>query len=211
MNAMPLLVKRLLAIGLFLIPSSAPAQDVLTADQCVYASDVVIASLALTLRGLPGVRVMVSDHFRTGQDTPLADSLRIEIARILKREGIRVFSLAEASKVPGHPTLHFSAAGAVALEMKEDARLERLPDVGTSVVNYRIDTSYDVHYVIQPERAPPMQYADSIRTLKENRRKTCEEQEREAIHYLAAELTGMFAQAYRQVNPRLTTKKKPPR
>jgi len=204
-------MKRLLAICLFLIPSNARAETILTPDQCVYASDVVTASLALTLRGLPGVRVMVSDHFRSGRDTSLADSLRIEIAQILRREGIRVFSPAEASKVPGHPTLHFSAAGAVALEMKEDARLERLPDVGTSVVNYRIDTSYDVHYVIQPERAPPMQYADSIRVLKENRRKTCEEQEREVIHDLAAELTGMFAQAYRQENPRPATKKKPPR
>ena len=204
-----LLTTCLLMVHLTITASNASAQ-MATSDRCVVASDVVVASLALSLHGLPGVRVVVSDQFRSGRDSLLADELRSQIASMLKRAGIRVVSTAGSRSVPGHPTLSFDANRGVSLVVREDASLTRRPDIHTTVENYRVDTSYDGGFIEQPIQFPPMADADSIRATVENRRNSCRDQELELIHDLAAELTGMFVQAYLQENPQRPVKKKPP-
>jgi len=199
-----------LITGLLVVASIAAAQIAPTSDRCVVASDVVMASLALSLRGLPGMRVEVSDRFRSGRDTLLARELRTEIVGNLRRAGIRVLPNVGTANVPGHPTLRFEAGGAVSLILDEEACLTRRPEIRTTVVNYRIDSSYEGGFIDQPIQIPPMADADSIRATTQNRKNTCHEQEIEVIHDLAMEMTGMFIQAYRQENPLRPGKKKPP-
>jgi len=188
--------------------SDAGATLVEIPGQCVHVSDVSIASVPLTLKNLPGVRVVVSDRFASGQDISLAKSLRSDIEQVLTRVGIRILSGAEWSRAAGHPSLHFDVQNpsdasqhGVVMELKEAAFLERRPKISTSIVNYRVETSYDLWYpVSQPRILAPMQEADSIRAAIESKGEDCATQEIQALHDLARELAAGFVGAYRYQN-----------
>src|SRR5258705_3915311 len=147
------LIHAALSILLLTRVSNVAAQEVATPGRCVHHSDVITATVPLTMKGLPGVRVVASDRFASRQDAPLAESLRGDIERVLTQAGIRVLSEAECGRAPGHPTLYFGTEGTnVALEMKETACLIRRPEICTPIVNYRAGTSYAVGYPISQPR-----------------------------------------------------------
>lgn len=193
-------------IALLLLPASqgAAAEVAAGADPCVLRSDLTMGTRPIMLKGLSGVRVIVSEMLRWNLD-PARDSLLAGIEQVLVGGGVRVLSEAECARTPGNPTLRVRMAYVekepkVILELEERACLIRSPQVCIPVTNFRLEGSYRVRPASSRARTLP-EDPDSARVLMQGEESRCMRAEAEMLESIGRELAQRFVAAYRNENP----------
>lgn len=170
----------------------------------MFRSDLTMGTRPIMLKGLSGVRVIVSEMLRWNLD-PARDSLLAGVEQVLAAGGVRVLSEAECAGAPGNPTLrvrmgYMEKEPKVILELEERACLIRSPQVCIPVTNFRLEGSYIVRP--PPSRARKLpDDPDSARVLVQGEESRCMREEAEMLESIGRELAQRFVAAYRKENP----------